>query len=42
MNGSFLMVNVIYKATVKTDNQTKFYVGSTGLTFKNLYTKQTN
>ena len=30
---------MIYKASVKTANETKFYVGSTGLTFKNRYTK---
>ena len=39
VNGSCLMENIIYKATVITDNQTKFYVGSTGLSFKNRYTK---
>ena len=33
------MENVIYRARVTTENQTKFYVGSTGLTFKILYTK---
>ena len=39
VNGSCLMENVIYRASVTTANQTKFYVGSTGLTFKNRYTK---
>ena len=35
VNGSCLMENIIYKATVITENQTKFYVGSAGLSFKN-------
>ena len=39
VNGRCLTENVIYKASVKTANETKFYVGSTGLTFKNRYTK---
>ena len=39
VNGSCLIENVIYRANVKTANETKFYVGSTGLTFKNRYTK---
>ena len=29
----------VYIATVTTENQTKFYAGSTGLKFKNRYTK---
>ena len=33
------MENIIYKGTFITENQTKFYVGSTGLSFKNRYTK---
>ena len=37
VNGCCLMENIIYKATVITDNQTKFYVGSTGLSSR--YTK---
>ena len=28
-----------YKATVKSENDTKFYVFSTGITFEGLYTK---
>ena len=39
VNGSCLMENVIYKATAIAENQTKFYVGPTGLSFKNRYTK---
>ena len=39
VNERCLMENVIYRASVTTANQTKFYVGSTGLTFKNRYTK---
>ena len=39
VNGSCLMENVIYRASVTTENQTKFYVGSTRLTLKNRYTK---
>ena len=39
VNGRCLTENVIYKASVETANDTKFYVGSTGLTFKNRYTK---
>ena len=39
VNGSFLMENFIYIAIVTTENQIKFYVGSTGLTFKNRCTK---
>ena len=39
INGSCLMEIVIYRASVTTKNQTKFYVGSTGLSFKNWYTK---
>ena len=39
VNGSFLMENFIYIAIVTTENQIKFYVGSTGLTFKNRFTK---
>ena len=39
VNGRCLMENVIYRARVTTKNETKFYVGSTGLTFKNRYTK---
>ena len=31
VNGSCLMESIIYKATDITENQTKFYVGSTGL-----------
>ena len=33
------MKNIIYKATVITENQTKLYVGFTGPSFKNRYTK---
>ena len=36
VNGSCLMENVIYRASVTTENRTKFYVSFTGLTFKNL------
>ena len=39
VNGRCLIENVIYRASVETANKTKFYVGSTGLTFKNRYTK---
>ena len=39
VNGNCLMENIIYKATFITENQIKFYVGSTGLSFKNRYTK---
>ena len=39
VNRNCLMENVIYRASVTTENQTKFYVGSTGLTYKNRYTK---
>ena len=34
VNGRCLMENVNYRASVTTANGTKFYVGSTGLTFK--------
>ena len=34
-----LLQNVIYKATVKTAEYTKQYVGSSGLTFKSRYTR---
>ena len=34
-----LSENVIYKATVKTEKCTKTYIGSTGLTFKDRFTK---
>ncbi len=34
-----LTENNVYKATVVTKNETKCYVGSTGLTFKDRYTK---
>ena len=33
------MENVLHRASVTTKNQTKFYVCSTWLTFKNRYTK---
>ena len=39
VNGRCLTENVIYRASVETAKETKFYVGSTGLTFKNRYTK---
>ena len=39
VNGSGLMKNFIYRASVTIENQSKFYVGSTGLTFENRYTK---
>ena len=39
VKGKCLTENLIYKATVKTENQTKFYIGSTGLSFKDRYTK---
>ena len=32
-NGKCQTENLIYKAIVKTENHTKFYVGSTGLSF---------
>ena len=35
----YLIQNVIYKATVKTANNTKQYVGSSGITFKSSYTR---
>ena len=34
LNGRRLMENAIYRASVTTANQNKFYVGSTGLTFR--------
>ena len=39
VNGRCLIENVIYRASVKTANETKFCVSSTGLTFKNRYAK---
>ena len=39
VDGTCLLLNVIYKATVKTAEDTKQCVGSSGLTFKNRYTK---
>ena len=39
VNGRCLMENVIYRVSVTTATKTNFYVGSTGLTFKNRYTK---
>ena len=39
VNLSCQIENIIYKATVITENQTKFCVGSTGLSIKNRYTK---
>ena len=39
VNGSFQIENVVFKATVTTNNLTKFYDGSTGLSFKNCNTK---
>ena len=38
VNGKRLTQNLIYKATAKTENQTKFYICFTGLTFKDRYT----
>ena len=35
------MENYIYKASVTTENQTEFYLGSTGITFK-IYIQNTN
>ena len=37
LNGECLKENVIYKAEVKTEDNTKIYIGSTGLTFKKRY-----
>ena len=34
VNGRCLIENVIYRANIKTANETKFYVSSTGLTLK--------
>ena len=39
VGGNCPMENLTYKAIVITENQTKFYVGSTGLSFKNCFTK---
>ena len=39
VNGKCLTQNLIFKATMKTENQNKFYIGSAGLTFKDRYTK---
>ena len=39
VDGKCLLQNVIYKATVKTAEETKQYVGSSGLTFKSRYTR---
>ena len=39
VNGSCLTENIIYKPIIKTENQTNFYVVSTGPSFKNRYTK---
>ena len=39
VDGKCLLQNVIYKATVKTEENTKQYVGSSGLTFKSRYTR---
>ena len=41
VNGKCLSENLTYKATVKTGNHTKFNVGSTGISFKDRYTKHT-
>ena len=38
VDGKCLLQNLIYKATVKTSEDTKQYVGSSGLTFKSRYT----
>ena len=38
VDSNFLLQNVIYKATVKTEEDTKQYVESLGLTFKSKYT----
>ena len=37
LNKNCLTSNLIYKATVKTDNTTKIYIGSTSTTFKDRY-----
>ena len=37
LNNNCLSKNIIYQATIKTDDITKFYVGSTSTTFKNRY-----
>ena len=37
LDNNCLARNIIYKATITTDNTTKFYVGSTSTTFKNRY-----
>ena len=38
-DGKCLLQNGIFKATVKTPEDTKHYVGSSGLTFKSKYTR---
>ena len=37
LDNNYLANNIIYRATIKTKNKTKFYVGSTSTTFKNKY-----
>ena len=37
LDNNCLARNIIYKATITTDNTTKFYVGSTSTSFKNRY-----
>ena len=39
VNNKFLTKSLIYIAKVKSKNDTKSYVSSTGLSFKNPYTK---
>ena len=39
VNGKCLTKSLIYKATVKPEKDTRSYVGSTGLSFKDHYTK---
>ena len=40
-NVKCLTESLVYKATVKTEKHTKFYVGSTGLSFKDRQIKHT-
>ena len=40
MAGKFLTENWIYKVTLKTEKYIKMYIGSTGLKFKDRFTKQ--
>ena len=39
MNGECLASNLVYRATVKSEKETKYYVGSTGNTFKERYSQ---